>query len=568
VIILKARPTEAQAEAGNYKMKRRSFRGLQISIENPAGSVREGTDRGGKKWRTKMLFDYGYIRRTEGADGDHVDCYIGPDEEAPHVYVVHQRKAGDWKAYDEDKAMLGFRTKAEAVRAYLAHYDDPRFLGPVTRLPFEEFKDKALATFDDPGMVKARPAGMLLLRAHVKAHVRKGPDGRAVPVRAYETRRQARPSPTDTEQFKRWFAGSKVVDRAGRPLKVYHGTTHDIGGGVLRPGRQAADSGIFFTSDAAIASGVYARGRAEPNDDGIRAALAGMSDAEIEALAAKLRARWRRFDFYPEDYGDGVSYADQLADYARDTYDEFEGHGQPIDWLAAELGVPAKAPASGSNVMPVYLNLRNPMIVDGSRESFDPEQQAQWLQRARRGGHDGLIIRNYDDGGFGAPGSYSSAGRHTVYVAFRPEQVKSAVGNAGSFDPNDPDITKALAWKVSLCKAHGQGRPTVCLDFDGVIHSYVSGWRGETEAPDPPVPGVGEAIAELRRRCRVVVLSARCASAAGRRAVAAYLDAHGIAVDEVCTHKPPAAVYVDDLGYRFDGDWAQALPAVLDLAGA
>ncbi|HET7674772.1 MAG TPA: hypothetical protein VFL54_04555, partial [Gammaproteobacteria bacterium] len=94
-------------------------------------------------------------RRTEGVDGDHVDVYIGPNEDAENVYIVHQRQAGNWKEYDEDKCMLGFATLADAKRAYLRQYDDPRFLGPVTVMPFKDFKDKALATFEKPAMIKA-----------------------------------------------------------------------------------------------------------------------------------------------------------------------------------------------------------------------------------------------------------------------------------------------------------------------------------------------------------------------------------------------------------------------------
>ncbi|HET8550890.1 MAG TPA: hypothetical protein VFM97_00250 [Gammaproteobacteria bacterium] len=154
MLFLKA-PTPAQAEAGNYKKKHIRFRGLDISIENPKGSVRSGVDPDGHEWRQKMHCAYGYIRRTEGVDGDHVDVYIGPDEDAENVYIVHQRKAGDWKAYDEDKCMLGFATLADAKRAYLRQYDDPRFLGPVTVMPFEDFKDKALATFEKPAMIKS-----------------------------------------------------------------------------------------------------------------------------------------------------------------------------------------------------------------------------------------------------------------------------------------------------------------------------------------------------------------------------------------------------------------------------
>lgn len=154
--MVKAIPTPAQIEAGNYRKKHIRWNGLDISIENPKGSVRRGTGPGGVPWETKMRFDYGYVRRSEGVDGDSVDCYVGPDESSPTVYIVHQRRAGDWEKYDEDKCMLGFRTRREAIAAYLAHYDDPRFLGPITEMPVDKFCTKVRATFDRPAMIKSR----------------------------------------------------------------------------------------------------------------------------------------------------------------------------------------------------------------------------------------------------------------------------------------------------------------------------------------------------------------------------------------------------------------------------
>jgi len=144
-----------QLEAGNYKKQHRRSQGLDISIENPTGSVRSGVDRDGHAWRTKMTHAYGYIRGSLGVDGDHVDCYLGPEAEAPIAYIVHQRKAGKWDRYDEDKVMLGFGSEEEAKRAYLDHYDDPRFLGPITAMPMDEFKEKVLSTRERPRMIKA-----------------------------------------------------------------------------------------------------------------------------------------------------------------------------------------------------------------------------------------------------------------------------------------------------------------------------------------------------------------------------------------------------------------------------
>lgn len=89
----------------------------------------------------------------------------GPNQEATHAYIVHQRKAGHWQAFDEDKVMLGFDSEEAATQAYLLHYDDPRFLGPITAMPMEAFKEKVLATQGRSRMIKA----VLFLKASLSA---------------------------------------------------------------------------------------------------------------------------------------------------------------------------------------------------------------------------------------------------------------------------------------------------------------------------------------------------------------------------------------------------------------
>lgn len=155
LVFVRNEPTKAQRDAGNYAKAKLSWRGMVISIENPAGSVRRGVDGSGQPWETRMLYDYGYLLGTEGVDGDHVDCFVGPNLDAPIVYVVHARKFGDWSAYDEDKCMIGFDSEEDARLAFLHSYNDPRFLGPVTAMPVEEFKAKVMATKERPAMVKS-----------------------------------------------------------------------------------------------------------------------------------------------------------------------------------------------------------------------------------------------------------------------------------------------------------------------------------------------------------------------------------------------------------------------------
>ncbi len=272
-----ANASQAQLEAGNYKKAHKTIQGLRVTIENPKGSVRRGADRNGHEWVTKMHCAYGYIKDSMGVDGDQVDVYIGPDEDAEFVYVVHQRKAGDWKKYDEDKVMLQFSTEAKAKAAYLRQYDDKRFLGPITKMSVDEFKEKVLATKDKPAMIK----------------------------------------------------GQSVV---------------------------------FLKSDS--------------------------------------------------------------------------------------------------------------------------------------------------------------------------------------------------------------GKPVVCLDFDGVLHSYSSGWKGNDVIPDPPIDGAKKAVDTLRKRYKVVVNSARCMNRKGRKAVEAFLDEHNIVVDEVSEHKPAAIAYVDDLGVPFQGDWDKVINRIDELGDA
>jgi len=108
-------------------------------------------------------------------------------------------------------------------------------------------------------------------------------------------------------------------------------------------------------------------------------------------------------------------------------------------------------------------------------------------------------------------------------------------------------------------------RRTICLDFDGVLNSYRSGWCGIDNIPDPPIHGTDRAVQRLRKDYRVVVNSARCATPEGREAIRQWLARHNIEVDEVCEHKPPATVYVDDRAIRFEGDWFEALQKISDF---
>lgn len=133
-------PTEAQKEAGNYKKGHLTLHGLDIALENPKGSTRSGTDKNGKAWQSTMANDYGYIKRTTGADGDHVDVFIGDKPDSETVYVVDQVDPKTGK-FDEHKVMMGFADEQSARDGYLANYEKGwKGLGSIKAMPVEEFK--------------------------------------------------------------------------------------------------------------------------------------------------------------------------------------------------------------------------------------------------------------------------------------------------------------------------------------------------------------------------------------------------------------------------------------------
>ena len=134
-------PTDGQKEAGNYKKGHVKIDGFDVTIEQPKGSVRSGVDASGKAWSQEMHNTYGYIRGTEGVDGDHIDVFLSDhlDSWNGMVYVVDQvNKDG---SFDEHKVMYGFDSEQEARDAYLSNYEEGwTGLGNITGVTRDEFK--------------------------------------------------------------------------------------------------------------------------------------------------------------------------------------------------------------------------------------------------------------------------------------------------------------------------------------------------------------------------------------------------------------------------------------------
>lgn len=169
----------------------------------------------------------------------------------------------------------------------------------------------------------------------------------------------SRATATDTPAFRDWFGDSKVVDEAGKPLVVYHGTAADIQ--EFTPGRggkgarEDTKGAIFFT--------------------------------------------------------DTPRAADQFAASAQ-----------------------RRAGGSGANVLPVHLAISNPLEVDFAGKEKSETRVAAAIARAKADGNDGVLLQNVRDGF--APNTPTT----NVWIAFSPEQVKSAIGNNGEFNAANHDI--------------------------------------------------------------------------------------------------------------------------------
>lgn len=224
-----------------------------------------------------------------------------------------------------------------------------------------------------------------------------------------------KPAAVETPEFKEWFGDSKAVDADGKPLVVYHGTaSHFTDFEPSRLGQTTqslpAREGFWFVSGARVA-GAYADFAA--------------TDAKVNALGRKANRAARAKDW--------KSYDALIAET-----EEFRRSGSS--------GI-------GSNVVPVHLQLSNPFEYDANGKNLTDIQIEAYgaIVEAKRQGHDGVIIRNLDD----TPGLQNDPSTH--YLVFRPNQIKSATGNRGTFDGSNPDI------RFTGKDAPSSGKPTADL---------------------------------------------------------------------------------------------------------
>lgn len=112
-------------------MKTTTFEGMKVRVDRPKGFVQKGVGADGRPWERKYLYDYGFIPKTRGGDGEGIDVFLGPDEEAADDahWVIQKKHDG---SFDEYKVFLGFKNKAAAKKAYLQHIPEKFFGGMLS----------------------------------------------------------------------------------------------------------------------------------------------------------------------------------------------------------------------------------------------------------------------------------------------------------------------------------------------------------------------------------------------------------------------------------------------------
>jgi hypothetical protein len=236
-----------------------------------------------------------------------------------------------------------------------------------------------------------------------------------------ESREKVESSP----EFRRWFAGSKVVDEQGKPQIVYHGSlsnfdTFDMSKMGAHTGAPSAKRGFFFSSTPETAEGYG-------SDQIYRA-------KRLEKIATKLVERIGRSGIRADDY----LFKNPIAATKQDLIDlqRYRQINDELEWVTTDWYGGVSLAKKGKRY-DVYLNLKNPLVHDFGGEEFRDTSFNELLKQAQEQGHDGAIFRNTYD-----PSTFAAEGGGDVYVAFQPNQIKS-VENRGTFDPTKGSILES-----------------------------------------------------------------------------------------------------------------------------
>lgn len=301
-------------------------------------------------------------------------------------------------------------------------------------------------------------------------------------------------TPEATAKFWQWFGDSKVVDDQGRPMVVYHGTDapdfSEFTGPSYFSEHPAEASQYAEAQDIRTANLLHKKFNfveAHGALDGERVPYIGIiDDAEPDGRVwATDHGVYRkhtngRLDVFTDvvfDYATHSTENDGADDFMVLSTGPSQGAADDkadVDARLAALG------GKGGRVYPVYLKIASPKVLPwmggnllSPRANETPEQIARSVASLRAKGHDGIQTES-DTANFYEGAREDWGGIPRVWAVFDPEQVKSAIGNSGTFDPHDKRITKGV---------------TVPSDMSGVAEMMSSILKGlEADEPDDDAP--------------------------------------------------------------------------------
>lgn len=263
---------------------------------------------------------------------------------------------------------------------------------------------------------------------------------------------------TQTPEFKRWFGASKVVDAQGAPLVVYHGTAADLTffdplalGANTKAG--SARRAFFFAASPKVASGYAMLSESRPSLGVAVLRNAAKSDTLPESLRRLITQKL-------------------AAPTEAEQAEAAEWSGYTGDALAD--------PVKGANVLPLYLSLQNPLVVDYRGDEYREQSFGAVVAKAKAAGHDGVIFRNAEDSMHKDYAEISD-----IFAVFKPEQIKSATGNSGAFDPVERDIVREDAGDYG---SQNEKRP----DRSEAEPAWRTGSKVAGQGAEPNVPRVGQ----------------------------------------------------------------------------
>lgn len=396
-------PTEAQKEAGNYKKGHVKLGKFDVTIEQPAGSVRRGTDANGKKWETTMQNTYGYIRGTEGVDGDHIDVFLSNNFDAwdgQRVVIVDQYNPDG--SFDEHKVMLGFNDKADAINAYLANYkngwengrklvyssatleDFEKWIESSHRKtkPYHEYKiaDKAEIEGNSPALANEKnPSGNRLVSderyAELRERMRKkfgsqlnmGVDPEIIAIgtemAVYHIEKGAR-------KFKA-YASAMITDLgdAIRPyLKAFYNAVRDM------PEVEAAGFVADMDSYDEVRS-IDIANLDKPGTDAMATAAAVVAEQKIENIAKEAERLNSKIDEYTQHLADFLSIAEEdlTEDVEEFILREREALNQELVDYFLRQGVPIDAAEKQSKELLDNIQSQTSVVIARKLQA-DPEK--------------------------------------------------------------------------------------------------------------------------------------------------------------------------------------------------